>query len=148
MNCDKPFVRDLMPGLYAEVLNLKAKAHQSSDRAREIYKSVAQQKDRVFPLAVSTEFTIKTPRLDPSIGSLIKVARHGTGNDASKKTVHQQLNLFKDILQELEALAASDGPEAQDLFTAFDEQGASWDHGNPDAILPGWGAGAIQSSSV
>ena len=59
MKCDKPFVRDLMLGLYAEVLNFKGKADSNqSRRACEIYESIAQQKDRVFPMAVSTEFTI------------------------------------------------------------------------------------------
>ena len=118
MKCDKPFVRDLMRGLYAEVLNFKGKADSNqSRRACEIYESIAQQKDRVFPMAVSTEFTIK-----PSVGVGNVIGSLRLGNAASKKTSHQQLNLFKDILQELEALAASKGPESQDFFASFDQQ--------------------------
>ena len=41
---------------------------------------------------------------------------------ARKKISHQQLKFFKDILQELEDLAASDRPEAQDLFGALEQQ--------------------------
>ena len=104
LKCDKPFVRDLMLGLYAEVFNLKGKADsEHSCRSREIYESIAQQKDRVFPMAFSTEITVKT-----------SIAR--------KKISHQQLKFFKDILQELEDLAASDRPEAQDLFGALEQQ--------------------------
>ena len=118
MKCDKPFVRDLMLSLYAEVLNFKGKADSNqSRRACEIYESIAQQKDRVFPMAVSTEFTIK-----PSVGVGNVIGSLRLGNAASKKTSHQQLNFFKDILQELEALAASKGPESQDFFASFDQQ--------------------------
>ena len=39
-----------------------------------------------------------------------------------KKLYRLQLNLFKGILKELEDAAASDGPEAQDLFAAFEQQ--------------------------
>ena len=53
MKCDKPFVRDLMLGLYAEVLNFKGKEDSDqSRRALQIYESIAQQKDRVFPMTV------------------------------------------------------------------------------------------------
>ena len=68
-------------------------------------------------MAVSTEFTIK-----PSVGVGNVIGSLRLGNAASKKTSHQQLNLFKDILQELEALAASKGPESQDFFASFDQQ--------------------------
>ena len=61
MKCDKPLVRDLMLGLYAEVLYFKKKdeSHESR-RCREIYDSMEQNKDRVFPMSFSTEFTIKS----------------------------------------------------------------------------------------
>ena len=38
----------------------------------------------------------------------------------SSLVFRQQLNLFKHILQDLEGLAASDGPEVQDVFAAFE----------------------------
>ena len=61
MECDKPFVRDLILGLYAEVLYFKKKDEsQGSRRCREIYDSMEQNKDRVFPMSYSTEFTIKS----------------------------------------------------------------------------------------
>ena len=41
----------------------------------------------------------------------------GMGN--TTKVFRQQLNLFEHILQDLEGLAASDGPEAQDVFAVF-----------------------------
>ena len=61
MKCDKPFVRDLMLGLYAEVLYFKKKdeSHESR-RCRKIYDSMEQNNDRVFPMSFSTEFTIKS----------------------------------------------------------------------------------------
>ena len=42
----------------------------------------------------------------------------------SSLVFRQQLNLFKHILQDLEGLAASDGPEVQDVFAAFELQKA------------------------
>ena len=51
MKCDKPFVRDLLLGLYAEAFNFKGKeGSDQSRRALQIYESIAQQKDRVFPM--------------------------------------------------------------------------------------------------
>ena len=73
MNCDKPFVRDIMVGLYAEVLHFKKE--NESDQARrccEIYQSIEQNKDRVFPMTFSTEFTIKS---NPVLAGVVGTGR-------------------------------------------------------------------------
>ena len=94
MKCDKPFVRDLILGLYAEVFYFKKKdeSHESR-RCREIYDSMEQNKDRVFPMSFSTEFTIK------SSGVLGAVVNAGLGAvvSAGNTTKRQQLDLFKHI---------------------------------------------------
>ena len=56
--CVRSYQRTAFMGLYAEVLHFKKK--NDSDQARrccEIYQSIEQHKDRVFPMTCSMEFT-------------------------------------------------------------------------------------------
>ena len=66
----------------------------------------------------------------------------GAGNKASTKV---QLNLFKHILEDLEGLAASDGPQAQDVFAAFGLHKA-WVQPQPPAQDPASSSGGALST--
>ena len=90
MKCDKPFVRDLMLGLYAEVLNFKKK--DDSDQSRrccKIFESIEQNKNRVFPTTFSKEFTIRRNSV---------LARH---RDALARQL-DKLNIFEDLIVQSE----------------------------------------------
>ena len=95
-------LRNRMLGFSAEVFDPKVEADPGQAiLARKIYESFAQQKDRVFPMTASIEVTIRSNALFTTslgIGSSALKMR-------SQKTSHQQLNLFKDILEELEDIA-------------------------------------------
>ena len=75
--CDKPFVRDMMVGLYAELLNFKEEDDGSDQfrRGGQIHESIEQNKDLVFPMSFSTKLR---HFLSPEVLRCARLSRRST----------------------------------------------------------------------